>query len=154
MSEMKPLEQHLTIIDEEGNEILCQILFTFESEELGKKYVLFYPLSSEEDEDGKVDVMAASYVEGEDGQGELSPVETDEEWALIEEVLQEFEESYDEEAEEEHHCCCGHHGDECCEEKDGCCEEKEECCCGHHGDECCEEKEECCCGHHHCKEEE
>ena len=31
MSEFKPLDQQLTIIDEEGNEVLCQILFTFTS---------------------------------------------------------------------------------------------------------------------------
>ena len=66
MSEIKPLDQQLTIIDEEGNEILCQILFTFESEEFKKNYVLFYPLDDSDDEEN-VTVMAASYVENEDG---------------------------------------------------------------------------------------
>ena len=82
MSEIKPLDQQLTIIDEEGNEILCQILFTFESEEFKKNYVLFYPLDDSDDEEN-VTVMAASYVEGENGIGELQEIETDEEWDLI-----------------------------------------------------------------------
>ena len=79
MSELKPLDQQLTIIDEEGNEVLCQILFTFESEEFKKNYVLFYPLDDSDDEEN-VTVMAASYVEGENGIGELQEIETDEEW--------------------------------------------------------------------------
>ena len=32
-----PIDGQLTIIDAEGNEKLCQILFTLESEEFGKK---------------------------------------------------------------------------------------------------------------------
>ena len=124
MSEIKPLDQQLTIIDEEGNEILCQILFTFESEEFKKNYyVLFYPLSDEDDEN--VTVMAASYEEGENGIGELKEIETDEEWDLIEDVLGQYEEQFesDDECEycegddcdcdcEDDHCGCGcHHHD-------------------------------------------
>lgn len=117
---MENKENQLTFIDEQGNEVLCEILFTFNSEEFNKNYVLFYPVGSE-DEDGNIEVMAASYVEGEDGMcGELSDIETEEEWTLIEEMLASFAE--DEECdceecdceececdeEEEHCCCCGH----------------------------------------------
>ncbi len=122
MSELKALDQQLTIIDEEGNEILCQILFTFESEEFGKNYVLFYPLESSDEEDD-VTVMAACYEEGENGIGELKEIETEEEWELIEDVLGQYEEQFD---------------DDC----DGCCE----------GDDCDCDDDECGCGchcHHH-----
>ena len=34
-------DSFLTLVDEEGNEELCQIIFTFESEELNRKYVIF-----------------------------------------------------------------------------------------------------------------
>ena len=34
----------ITVVDEQGNEQLCEILFTFESDEFGKSYVLYYPL--------------------------------------------------------------------------------------------------------------
>ena len=113
-------ENQLTFIDEQGNEVLCEILFTFNSEEFNKNYVLFYPVGSE-DEDGNIEVMAASYTENEDGTcGELHDIESDEEWALIEDVLADFAEDdcdcedcdCEECDEEEEHCCCCHHHDE------------------------------------------
>jgi uncharacterized protein YrzB (UPF0473 family) len=118
-------ENRLTFIDEDGNEILCEILFTFESKEFNKNYVLFYPVGGDEED---IEVMAASFVPTEDGEGELSAIETDEEWAMIESVLDQFDE-------EECGCC---EGEECdCEDEE--CEE-----CDEEDDE-----EECCCHHHH-----
>ena len=113
---MENKENQLTFIDEQGNEVLCEILFTFNSEEFNKNYVLFYPVGSE-DEDGNIEVMAASYVEAEDGTcGELQDITTDAEWELIEEMLESFSECDDcdcEECdEEEEHCCCCHHDHE------------------------------------------
>ncbi len=114
---MENKENQLTIIDENGNEILCEVLFTFNSEEFNKNYVVFYPVGSEE-EDGTISVMAASYVELEDGTcGELSEVTDEKEWELIEEMLESFanddcdcEDCDCEECdEEEDHCCCCHH---------------------------------------------
>ena len=52
------IANQITIIDEDGNEELCEILFTFESEEFGKSYVLYYPISAEEDEDGEIEIHA------------------------------------------------------------------------------------------------
>ena len=113
-------DNKLTYIDENGNEVLCEVLFTFESEEFGKKYVLFYEVGDMEDGDDQVSVMAASYKEGEDGSiGELYAVETDEEWDLIEEMLQRFDdeecgcddcdcENCEEDCHDEH-CNCHHH---------------------------------------------
>lgn len=104
-------ENKLTFIDEDGNEILCEILFTFESKEFGKNYVLFYPVSQADSDD--IEVMAASYVPTENGEGELQPIETEEEWELIEDVLSQFEEN----EEHDHECGCGHkhhhHDDDC-----------------------------------------
>ena len=80
---------HVTIIDEQGNEILHEILFTFDSEDYGKSYVLLYPAGIPEGED--VELQAFSYVESEEGmEGELLPIETAEEWDMIEEVLNTF----------------------------------------------------------------
>ncbi|HHX79892.1 MAG TPA: DUF1292 domain-containing protein [Acholeplasmataceae bacterium] len=106
-------ENRLTFIDEDGNEVLCEILFTFESKEFNKNYVLFYPVSGDEDE---IEVMAASYIPTEDGEGELQAIETAEEWQMIEEVLDQFseDEDFDDEDEEceceddDHDCDCGH----------------------------------------------
>lgn len=82
-------EEYVTIIDEEGNEELYQILFTFDSEDFGKSYVLLYPAGSSEDDD--VELQAYSFKENEEGgAGDLLPIETEEEWDMIEEVLATF----------------------------------------------------------------
>ncbi|MGM9928283.1 MAG: DUF1292 domain-containing protein [Bacillus sp. (in: firmicutes)] len=83
-------EEQITIVDENGNEQLCQIMFNFHSDEFNKSYVLCYPIG-EEDENGEVLVQAFAYVEGEDGnEGDLLPIETDEEWDLVEEMFNTF----------------------------------------------------------------
>ncbi|WP_062355610.1 DUF1292 domain-containing protein [Bacillus kwashiorkori] len=88
-------DNHITVIDEEGNEQLCEILFTFESEEFGKSYVLYYPVGAEEDEDGHIEIHASSFIPGEE-EGDLLPIETDEEWVLIEEMLDTYMDSEEE----------------------------------------------------------
>ena len=123
---MENNENRLTFIDEEGNEVLCEILFTFNSEEFNKNYVLFYPVGSE-DENGEIEVMAASYTENEDGTcGELRSIETEEEWKLIEEMLETFSE---EECDCEE-CDCEEGECEECDCEEGECEEGH-CCCHH-----------------------
>lgn len=113
-------ENRLTFVDEDGNEILCEILFTFESKEFNKHYVLFYPIGEDDDE---IEVMAASYVPTEEGEGELQAIETEEEWQMIESVLDEFdEEEFDE-------CDCEDEDCDCEDEDD---DEDEECDCHHH----------------------
>ena len=108
-------DNKLTFIDENGNEVLCEILFTFHSDEFNKDYVLFYP-EGEEDEEGKINVMAASYTENENGEGELFEITEDAEWKLIEEILADFEN-------EECDCDC----DEC----DTYCKNSRRRCCGY-----------------------
>lgn len=122
---MEEKENTLTLVDEKGNETLCEILFTFHSETFNKDYVVFAVPGDEESEEQEV--SAASYVEKDGNVGDLHEIETDEEWAEVEEMLGSF---LDEE------CDC----DEChCEDCD--CED----CNGEH--ECCDG--ECC--HHHNK---
>lgn len=104
-------ENTITLVDEKGNETLCDILFTFHSEKFNKDYVVF-ALPLEEDSEEQ-EVGAASYVEKDGGVGDLNEIETEEEWAEVEEMLSSF---LDDE--------CG-----CCDCED--CEECEECCDGH-----------------------
>lgn len=88
-------ENQITLVNENGEEQLADILFTFHSEETNKNYVVFsYTGSGEDDE--HVEVFAASYENEDDLNGQLYPVETDEEWELIEAAL----ENYAEESEE------------------------------------------------------
>lgn len=87
--------EHITIVDEHGNEELYEILFTFDSEDFGKSYVLVYPAGIPEEDE--IELQAFSYVENEDGtEGDLEPIETEEEWDMIEEVLNTFIEDEEE----------------------------------------------------------
>lgn len=82
-------EEFVTIVDENGNEELYQILFTFDSEDFGKSYVLLHPAGVSDDEE--VEIQAYAFKESEEGgEGELLPIETEEEWDMVEEVLNTF----------------------------------------------------------------
>jgi uncharacterized protein YrzB (UPF0473 family) len=84
-------EKHITVVDEDGNEQLCEVLFTFDSDDFGKSYVLYYPVGAEEDDEENIEIHASAFIPKEDGEdGELLPIETDEEWDMIEEVLNTF----------------------------------------------------------------
>nr|WP_295969590.1 DUF1292 domain-containing protein [uncultured Bacillus sp.] len=90
-------ENNITVVDDEGNEQLCEILFTFDSEEFGKSYVLYYPVG-EGEEDEEIEIHASAFIPSEDNEdGELMPIETDSEWDLVEEMLNTFLEEEDDE---------------------------------------------------------
>lgn len=81
-------DKMFTVIDEDGNELLCEILFTFHSDDHNKDYVV-YTIPGQSDEE-ETEVSAAIYTETADGEGDLLPIETDEEWELVEQVLEDF----------------------------------------------------------------
>ena len=119
-------ENTIVVTDELGNEVEYEILFTFENEENGHQYVVYFDPEKDEPE-----AQAAIF----DDEGGLFPIETPEEWEMVEEVFQ----SFMAESEEGHECCGKHKEGGCCHEND------HECCGGHHHDE----DHECCGGHHH-----
>ena len=84
----------ITLVDEQGNENLFEILLTIDGkEEFGKNYVLLVPVNAEEDENGEVEIQAYSFTENEDGtEGELQPIpeDSEDEWNMIEEVFNSF----------------------------------------------------------------
>ncbi len=79
-----PEEKRLEVIDEAGNTQVFEIVLTFHSDELGKSYVV-YKEPGDSDE-----VFAASFNEEEKEGGKLSAIDTDEEFDMIEEVLNTF----------------------------------------------------------------
>ena len=84
----------ITLVDEQGNETLFEILLTIDGkEEFGKNYVLLVPVNAEEDENGEVEIQAYAFIENEDGtEGELQPIpeDSEDEWNMIEEVFNSF----------------------------------------------------------------
>lgn len=79
-------EDTIIVVDETGKEIEMTILFTFHDDHRNKDYVVYY---NPEDEDG--DTYASTY----DDAGHLYPIETDDEWDMIDEVLGSFVEEKD-----------------------------------------------------------
>jgi len=88
-------EKQFIVIDEEGNEFLCEIIFTFHSDDFDRDYVV-YAIPGEADDD-EIEVSAAWYKQDGDDEGELFPIETDEERELVEQVLEQFEDELQEE---------------------------------------------------------
>lgn len=84
------MEEKMTFkaIDNEGNEKECEILFTFESEETKKSYMVY--TDNTVDETGNIRVYA-SVGNLDTEANELLPIETEAEWKIIETILQEIQ---------------------------------------------------------------
>ena len=75
-----------------------EALFTIDNEENERSYVLYTHHSI--DEEGNINVYA-SFFDGSRGTEELYPLESDEEWKMMEEILTEVERGLQEGLEEE-----------------------------------------------------
>ena len=79
------------VIDDNGNNIECEILFTFESDETGKNYIVYTDNTT--DEHGNTKVYASIFNPDDDSDGtELLPIETEKEWKVIETILETLQE--------------------------------------------------------------
>ncbi len=81
----------ITLVDDQGNESLYRILFTFDSEDYGKSYILLVPADAAPDE--QVDVLAFSFKpdgNGEAKDADLFEIDDDDEWDMVEGVLDTF----------------------------------------------------------------
>lgn len=78
-----------TMIDENGNEIVYDVLFTFESEETHKNYIVY--TDNTKDAEGNVEVYASTY-DPNDPHSKLEAIETDKEWKVIETILETLQE--------------------------------------------------------------
>ena len=72
------------VMNDDGIEVECEVLFTFESEETGKNYIVYTDNTLDEDDNTKV---FASIYNPDEEETVLQPIETDEEWAIIEKIL-------------------------------------------------------------------
>ena len=98
---MEQNEYKIIIVDEQGRERVCEILFTYQHPETEKNYVVLYPIDELDSDEEEMDLFAYSFVENEDGDGELFTLETDEEYDMINEVIDQFYEDQLEGADEE-----------------------------------------------------
>ena len=93
-------DNQLIFVNENNEEVVCDILFTYHSENFNKDYVFFIPVENIND-DGTNDVACASYIEKDNAIGELNSVESDEEWEELSEVFNSFLLDTEEDSEEE-----------------------------------------------------
>lgn len=84
------MEEKMTfkVINDEGKEVECEVLFTFESDETGKNYIVYTDNTT--DEEGNTKVYASIYTPDQD-ETKLEPIETDKEWKIIETILEELQ---------------------------------------------------------------
>ena len=82
-------ENTFKIIDKDGKEIEFEILFTFESDETNKNYMVYTDNTT--DEEGNTKVYASVFNPNAETL-ELLPVETEREWKVIETIITSIEE--------------------------------------------------------------
>lgn len=76
---------YFTISDENGEEIVCEVIHRFELEEFNKSYILY--TFADQEEVGEI--YAAAYIPGENGEVlDLLPIEKEEEWKQVEKEVE------------------------------------------------------------------
>ena len=78
-----------SMIDENGNEVVYDVLFTFESDETGKNYIVY--TDNQKDETGNIEVYASIY-DPENPHSRLDAIKTEKEWKVIETILETLQE--------------------------------------------------------------
>lgn len=79
----------ITVRDENGKEVVCDILFTFDNEETKKSYIVY--TDNTKDEEGKIKVYASIYNPNEKN-SKLEEIKTDKEWQYIDTILKTLQE--------------------------------------------------------------
>ena len=91
---MKEERMTFNITNDEGQEVECEVLFTFESDETGKNYMVYTDNTT--DESGSTRVYASIY-DATGADKSLKPIESEQEWDVIENILSSIQEKVDSE---------------------------------------------------------
>lgn len=78
-----------TVIDKNGKEVECEVLFTFDSEETGRNYIVY--TDNTKDVNGNIRVFASIYDPSKED-SELMPIKSNKEWKIIETILESIQE--------------------------------------------------------------
>ena len=101
------VDRTITLIREDGKEIIADILFTYHSDDFSKDYVVFQVRETG-------DISAASYTQENGGTGNLDRVETEEEWEMLEDLLNDYASSVEDSCHSGCQGCSGCHSSEEC----------------------------------------
>ncbi|AYU55392.1 DUF1292 domain-containing protein [Staphylococcus debuckii] len=81
-------EELLTLYDEDGNEVLYRKVLEFYHPEFDKEYVILAEEGETSDDDDMIELIPMINVPDEEGDGgKFLPVDSEEEWDMIEEVV-------------------------------------------------------------------
>ena len=78
-----------SMLDENGKEVVYDVLFTFESDETKKNYIVY--TDNTRDETGNIEVYASIYYPNEEN-SRLEAITTEKEWKVIETILDTLQE--------------------------------------------------------------
>lgn len=78
------------IINDKGEKITCEVLFTFDSDETNKSYIAYTDNTT--DENGNIKVYASIYDKTGENK-ELVPIESEKEWIVVESIFSQLQES-------------------------------------------------------------
>ncbi|MFS0751354.1 DUF1292 domain-containing protein [Oceanobacillus sp. 1P07AA] len=78
-------KERIIIPDENGDEHLFEVLFTFDVDETEQSYIAVVPAEQAEEEE--VEVYAFRFEEQDNEDFTLFPIESDDEWQMVEEML-------------------------------------------------------------------
>jgi len=102
LDELTDSPELYTLVDEEGNEKLFELIDIYEEE--GKVYFALIPHVENPEEllEGECELVVLSVAEGEDGGDILEPIESDEEYERIAQIfIDRLDEDFDDEEDEE-----------------------------------------------------
>ena len=77
------------LITNDGTEVTCNVLFTFDSEKTKKSYIVY--TDNSRDQEGNIQVFASIF-NPNDENTKLEPITTEKEWKVIETILETLQE--------------------------------------------------------------
>ena len=85
--EINDENMHLTVLDENGEKLDCEVIMLYDCLDNNIKYVFY--TDNLLDEDGEYNIYASRFLGLEDGEIQIGDIESDDEWALLDDVLEE-----------------------------------------------------------------
>lgn len=80
-------KERIIIPDENGEEHLFEVLTTFEVDQTKKMYIAVIPVEQKDADEVEVYAFRYEIKENDDNDLALFPIESDDEWAVVEETL-------------------------------------------------------------------
>lgn len=76
----------------EGKQIIYEVIFTFDSDETEKSYIIY--TDNTKNDEGKLKLYASTYILNK-ANSELKPIKSDKEWKVINAIISSFQENLD-----------------------------------------------------------